>query len=145
MQQQPMKLSHTDIRADEIARKSSLGKAIEFCIELSEFEADKQLQDALKVDKAQFSRWISGQEGIKWDKISDLMDICGNDAPLLWMLHDRGYDVNSLRRKETETEKENRLLRERIAKMEADHEEKMKEKEIEIRVQQKLLSLRAVA
>ena len=122
MEQQPMKLSHTDIRADEIARKSSLGKAIEFCIELSEFDADKQLQDRLKVDKAQFSRWVSGQEGIKWEKISDLMDLCGNDAPLLWMLHDRGYDVNSLRRKETETEKQLREAREEIQRMKEERE-----------------------
>lgn len=122
MGQRPMKLTHTDIRADEIARKATLGKAIELCIELSEFEADKQLQDALKVDKAQFSRWISGQEGIKWEKISDLMDLCGNDAPLLWMLHNRGYDVNSLRRKETETEKALRLANERIAQLENERE-----------------------
>ena len=122
MGQRPMKLTHTDIRADEIARKATLGKAIELCIELSEFEADKQLQDALKVDKAQFSRWISGQEGIKWEKISDLMDLCGNDAPLLWMLHARGYDVNSLRRKETETEKALRLANERITQLENERE-----------------------
>lgn len=122
MGQRPMKLTHTDIRADEIARKATLGKAIELCIELSEFEADKQLQSAMGVDKAQFSRWISGQEGIKWEKISDLMDLCGNDAPLLWMLHTRGYDVNSLRRKETETEKALRLANERIAQLENERE-----------------------
>lgn len=122
MGQRPMKLTHTEIRSDEIARKNTLGKAIELCIELSEFEADKQLQAAMGVDKAQFSRWISGQEGIKWEKISDLMDLCGNDAPLLWMLHARGYDVNSLRRKETETEKALRLANERIAQLENERE-----------------------
>ena len=39
----------------------------------------------------------------------------GNDAPVLWMLHDRGYDLNSIRRRESETERENRLLREEVA------------------------------
>ena len=41
-----------------------------------------------------------------------LMDVCGNDAPLLWMLHQRGYDLYSLRKLESETQKQNRLLRE---------------------------------
>ena len=43
------------------------------------------------------------------------MDTCGNDAPLLWMLQRRGYDLYSLRKRETETERENRLLREEVA------------------------------
>ena len=43
------------------------------------------------------------------------MDRCGNDAPVLWMLGDRGYDLHSVRRLETETERENRLLREENA------------------------------
>ena len=145
MQQRPMKLSHKEIRPEEIARKSTLGKAIELCIELSDFEADKQLQDELKVDKAQFSRWISGQEGIKWEKIADLMNICGNDAPLLWMLHERGYDINSLRRKETELEKQLRIANEKMAEKDREHQEKMREKEIEIEVLKRMTMVRAVA
>lgn len=62
------------------------------------------------VSKAQFSRWLSGTEGILWPKLENLMDKCGNDAPVLWMLHQRGYDLTSLRRRESETE---RLLREK--------------------------------
>jgi hypothetical protein len=44
-----------------------------------------------------------------------LMDACGNDAPLLWMLHARGYDLHSVRKLESETEAQNRLLREEVA------------------------------
>lgn len=40
------------------------------------------------------------------------MDACGNDAPVLWMLQQRGYDLHSVRRLETAVERENRLLRE---------------------------------
>lgn len=43
------------------------------------------------------------------------MDLCGNDAPLMWMLHDRGYEIGSMRKRETETERQNRLLREENA------------------------------
>lgn len=104
-----------EIRPEEVMRKQSLGKAIELCAEAAGFSLDKELQQTLGVDKGQFSRWLSEQEGVKWDKFSLLMDTCGNDAPLLWMLHNRGYDLYSLRKKETETERENRILREENA------------------------------
>lgn len=105
----------SDVRPDEVAREKTLGGAIELCAKAGGFLLDKELQRELDVDKAQFSRWHSGQEGILWPKLEKLMDKCGNDAPVLWMLHRRGYDLNSLRRRETETERENRMLREENA------------------------------
>ncbi len=103
------------VRPEEVMRKQSLGSAIELCAELGGYSLDKTLQQELKVDKAQFSRWQSGTEGVQWGKFVDLMDKCGNDAPVLWMLHQRGYDLYSVRRQETATERENRLLREENA------------------------------
>lgn len=103
-----------EVRPDEVMRKQSLGAAIEPCAELGGFALDKTLQQDLGVDKAQFSRWQSGTEGIQWSKFTALMDKCGNDAPVFWMLHQRGYDLYSLRRRETDVERENRLLREEV-------------------------------
>ncbi|RKP56383.1 hypothetical protein D7S86_08275 [Pararobbsia silviterrae] len=96
-------------------RKKTLGAALELCAEIGGYAFDKSLQTDLNVDKGQFSRWQNGSEGVIWPKFVRLMDFCGNDAPLLWMIHDRGYDLNTLRRRETETERENRLLREENA------------------------------
>lgn len=104
-----------DVTPDEIAREHTLGGAIELCAKVAGFELDKELQLRLKVDKAQFSRWHSGEEGIKWPKLVALMDACGNDAPLLWMAHERNFDLHSLRKRESVTEAENRLLREENA------------------------------
>ncbi len=104
-----------EIRPDEVARKQSLGDALQMCAELAGFSLDKELQQRLGVDKAQFSRWSSGTEGIVWPKFMKLMDTCGNDAPLMWMLHQRGYDLHSVRKLESETEKVNRQLREENA------------------------------
>lgn len=103
------------LNPDEVTRKKSLGSAIELCANAGGYDLDKTLQMELGVDKAQFSRWQSGAEGIVWPKLTRLMDACGNDAPLLWMLHDRGYDLHSVRRKETSVERENRMLREENA------------------------------
>jgi hypothetical protein len=104
-----------EVRPEEVMRKQSLGGAIELCAELGGFSLDKTLQQELNVDKAQFSRWQSGTEGVQWPKFTALMDRCGNDAPVLWMLHQRGYDLFSVRRRETALEAENRVLRERLA------------------------------
>lgn len=104
-----------EIRPEEVARKHSLGDAIQMCAELAGFSLDKELQQQMGVDKAQFSRWSSGTEGIVWPKFVRLMDACGNDAPLMWMLAQRGYDLHSVRKLESETEKVNRQLREENA------------------------------
>jgi hypothetical protein len=116
-----------DVRPEEIAREKTLGGAIDLCAKVAGFCLDKTLQQELGVDKAQFSRWQSGTEGIVWPKFVHLMDICGNDAPLLWMLHQRGYDLTSLRKRETELERQNRELREQIDTL-------MREREVELRL-----------
>ena len=103
------------VSSEEVERKPSLGAAIELCAELAGYTLDKSLQREMAVDKAQFSRWTSGQEGIVWPKFARLMDVCGNDAPLCWMVHQRGYDLHSLHKRESETEQQNRLLREENA------------------------------
>ena len=110
------------VRPEEVARKATLGGAIDLCMEIAQIPNDKSLQYALGVDKAQFSRWQSGAEGIMWDKFAKLMDVCGNDAPLFWMVHQRGYDVSAMRRIETGVERENRLLREQLAEARHDKE-----------------------
>lgn len=95
-----------EIRPEEITRKKSLGAAIELCAEAAGYEMDKQLAAELGVDKGQLSRWQGGTEGIIWPKLTRVMNKCGNDAPVLWMLHDRCYDLYSLRRRETELERQ---------------------------------------
>lgn len=101
----------SEVTAKDLAREKSLGGAIDLCVKAAGIEP-KQIQSDLKLDKGQWSRWISGQEGIVWPKLELVMDRCGNDAPVLWMLHARGYDLSSLRRQETELEREVRQLRE---------------------------------
>lgn len=116
-----------DIRTEDVAREKTLGGAIDLCAKAAGFTLDKTLQQELGVDKAQFSRWQSGTEGIVWPKFVALMDICGNDAPLLWMMHQRGYDLKSLRKRESELERENRELREQLETI-------TREREVELRL-----------
>lgn len=103
-----------EVSVNEIARKKTLGDAISLCVEAGGFEP-KDLQVDFKWDKGQWSRWVSGEEGIKWPKLVQVMDYCGNDAPVLWMYHARGYDLNALRKRESELERELRQAREENA------------------------------
>jgi hypothetical protein len=107
------------VTPDEIARERSLGGAIGLCAKVAGL-APKQIQDSLRSDKAQFSRWTDDKEGILWPKLRALMDFCGNDAPLLWMVFHRGFDLSSLRRQETELERELRIAREWIKQLEEE-------------------------
>lgn len=100
-----------EVSLPEIARKPTLGAAITLCMDLCDVPA-KRLQSDLGLDKAQVSRWESGGEGVQWPKFDALMNYCGNDAPLLWMAHARGYDMASLRRRESELERQLREARE---------------------------------
>lgn len=113
-------LLQIEVPLSEVVRKSTLGKAIEYCAELAGYDYGKELEGALrdrgvKCDDTQLSRWKKGEEGIKVEKFFGLMDVCGNDAPLMWLLHARGYDLASVRRRESETERQLRLALEENA------------------------------
>lgn len=101
-----------EVTPGEIAREKSLGGSIALCAKAAGLEPKQITIGGKPVDKGQWSRWLSDGEGVIWDKLTAVMDQCGNDAPVQWMLMARGYDLHSLRRLETETERENRKLRE---------------------------------
>lgn len=107
------------VTIQEITREKTLGGAFGLCIKAAGFEP-KEVTDKLKMDKAQWSRWESGQEGVIWPKMQSVMDFCGNDAPLLWMNMARGYDLASIRRRETELERELRIAQEEVAQLRHD-------------------------
>lgn len=110
-------LPHDDVDFEAIKRKKTLGSALELCAEFAGFEMDKTLSMMMGVDKAQFSRWHSGTEGILWPKFVTLMETCGNDTPLLWMMHQRGYELTSIRKQESETARELQLERDKNARL----------------------------
>lgn len=107
------------VTIQEIQREKTLGGSIGLCVKAAGLEP-KEVMGDLKMDKAQWSRWESGQEGVIWPKMQAVMDFCGNDAPLLWMNMARGYDLASIRKQETELERELRLAKEEVAQLRHD-------------------------
>jgi|SRR6185312_5305245 len=112
----PLRLARVPQAVDPaivLAQSSMLG-AIKLCISLGGFEADKQIYDALNIDASHWTRITRGDAHFPVHKLTDLMDLCGNEAPLIWLTHARGYDPRSLRKLESETERHLREAREAL-------------------------------
>lgn len=97
-----------------IAKQPSMTKALQLCQTLSGLD-HKAFTGAggIVKDEAQWSRIMnSGQHNFPQDELNKFMDKAENEAPLLWLIYSRGYDISSLRKLESETEKALRIERE---------------------------------
>jgi|SRR6185437_7316071 len=103
---------HVD--ANLVLAQSSMLGAIKLCISIAGFDADKQVNKELGIDAGHWTRITHGEAHFPVDKLSALMDLCGNEAPLIWLTNARGYDPRSLRKLETETERALREEREAL-------------------------------
>ncbi len=101
-----------------IYKQPTFTKALHLCQTLSGLD-DAKFYGASGVvkDQAQWSR-IMGQSGsanFPQDQLNLFMDRAGNEAPMLWLLNSRGYDITVLRQRETETERALRIAHEQLA------------------------------
>lgn len=87
------------------------------------------------IDASTLAKVKQGTARPSEEHLNAMMDATGSEAWLYYWLIKRGYDPRSLRRFESDVERENRELRERVAAMEA-------EREVELRLYRQL---RAVA
>ncbi len=101
------------VTVQDIASCSSLPQALARCAEFSGLQ-DKSVAIETGIDNGLWSRIKSGDAGTKWDFEDRLMDACGNELPLLWRVHSRGWDIGAMRRRESDLERENRELREQL-------------------------------
>lgn len=113
--------SPVDVDIADIRRQPSWASVLSLCFNKSGL-LDKTVAADVGVDNATWSRVKSGQNSLSGEQLDRLMDRCGNEAPLFWLLIRRGYDPRSLRRIESDIERENRLLREKLASVEAERE-----------------------
>lgn len=88
---------------------------------------DKAVALEIDIDNATLSKACSGQARLSEAHIDALMDATGSEAWLHFWLLRRGYDPRQLHKLESDLERENRALRERLSEVE-------KEREIELRL-----------
>jgi len=103
-----------------IYQQPSMTRALLLCQSLSGKE-DKHFLGATGVvkDQAQWSRIMGASpHNFPHDKLNLFMDLAGNEAPLMWLAHSRGYDITNLKHVETEMERRLRVANERAEKAE---------------------------
>lgn len=100
----------------------TLHRSIEFARELSGLQ-DKEIYGPCGIDAGAFSRMTSGSawypQDERWLKI---LNILGTEIPVMWQVEALGYDWTSLRRHQSETERELEAARQRIRELEHDRE-----------------------
>ena len=96
-----------------LARKSLLG-AINLCIDLSGLD-EKEIYIPLGIDAGHWSNLRKGKGHFPPDRINDLMDLYGNEVPLIWQAYRRGYGLVVLK---TEAERRAEAAEARAAQAE---------------------------
>ena len=95
------KSCQAEVPAGLIERCPCMTKAIALCVQLSGLD-DKEVYLALEIDAGHWSRIMKGDAHFPPNKLNDLMDLCGNKAPLMWLALSRGKGLVLLK---TEAEK----------------------------------------
>ncbi len=93
---------------------TSLSHAVVKCAEACSLQ-DKTVALDTGIDPGVWSRIKQGDAGISGEFLDALMDAAGNELPLLWLLHCRGYDPTCIRKRESELERQLREVREELA------------------------------
>lgn len=105
-----------------LAALPSFRRAVRYSMSLADLEA-KQIYEPLGKDKATWSRIESGDMGFPADLILPFQSLVQNSAPLLWLLHQDGWDITSMRKRQDDKDK-------RIAELEQQLAAERSEKEI---------------
>lgn len=105
----------------DFAKLTTEAAAVKYACENSGRQ-DKSIAIDIGTDAGTLSKAKAGQARLNEDSLDALMDNTGCEAPLFAWLLRRGYDPRSLRRIETDVERENRELRERVAALEHERE-----------------------
>lgn len=103
-----------------IRQQGSLLAAVRLCISMAGFDSDKEVFMPLGINAGHWSRMCSGDAHWPLDKLCALMDLCGNEAPLLWLIEARGYEPGLLRQRETEVETRLRVAEDEVRKLRAE-------------------------
>jgi len=134
MSQLPLRVKRpvSPVPEQDWSELTSEAAGVKYAIRKTERQ-DKSIALDADIDTATLSRAKAGQARLSETDLDAFMDATGSEAPLYAWLLRRGYDPRSLRKLESETERELRQAREEISRMRA-------EREIELRLMKELRS-----
>lgn len=81
---------------------------------------DKTVSIEIGIDPAVLSKVQTGQARLAEEKMDALMDATGSEAWLHYWMLKRGYDPRHLMRMESDLERENRVLREKLEQIQME-------------------------
>ena len=105
-----------------LASLPNFRRVVRYSMSLADLEP-KQVYEPLGKDKATWSRYESGDVGFPGDLILPFQAITQNSSLVLWLAHQDGYDVTSMRKRQDDKDKQIEELRRQLA-------EERREKEI---------------
>lgn len=82
----------TTVPLELVLRQPSLAAAVALCVQVSGLE-EKELYLALGIDAGHWTRIMKSEAHFPLNKLNDLCDLCGNEAPLTWWAHSRGFGL----------------------------------------------------
>ena len=85
-----------DVPMELVLKQASMLGAIALCTQLSGLE-EKEIYLTLGIDAGHWTRITKGEAHFPMNKLNDLMTLCGNEAPLLWLANSRGYALTLLK------------------------------------------------
>lgn len=84
-----------DLPLSTILKRATLMDAINLCIAESGLE-DKEIYIPLGIDPGHWTCIRKGSKHFPASRLEKLMDICGNDIPLVWLANKRGFELRPL-------------------------------------------------
>lgn len=81
-----------DVPMELIVKQRSFLAAIALCIQAAGLQ-ESEVSLSLGIDAGHWTRIKKGDAHFPTNKINDLMDITGNQVPLIWLAHSRGYGL----------------------------------------------------
>ena len=95
--------SRSTIGEEVIHAQRSFSAAIALAVSASGLD-DKEVYITLEIDASHWTKIRKGEANFPVDKLNRLMDLLGNEVPLRWLAHSRGYGLHLI-----QSESERRL------------------------------------
>lgn len=115
----PIKPPMIEVDPVSIDRQATFTRALVLCQEIGGL-TPAELAGRIVKDEESWSKIKSPtpRQYFPQDRLNDFMDICGNEAPLVWLARRRGYSLEPL---ETELERLLRIERDKIGILEHEN------------------------
>jgi hypothetical protein len=108
---------------DDVRKLKSESHALMFSVRCSGYEP-KEIPLLFEIDAGQWSNILSGKKHFPHERRNEFMDFVGNEILLMYACESRGYDFSTLRKQQTELERE-------LERVKAENDQLKHDREVE--------------